>query len=43
MGLGHGLDEQAVETVKRDWKFKPGSLDGQPIDVEIQVEVSFRL
>jgi TonB family protein len=41
-GLGHGLDEKAVEAVRR-WKFHPGSKDGKPVSVELKVEVSFRL
>lgn len=41
-GRGYGLDEQAVETVRR-WKFRPGSKDGKPVSVELNVEVSFRL
>ena len=41
-GLGYGLDEKAVQAVSR-WKFKPALKDGEPIDKEIAVEVSFRL
>jgi TonB family protein len=41
-GQGHGLDEKAVEAVRR-WKFHPGSKDGKPVSVELKVEVSFRL
>jgi outer membrane biosynthesis protein TonB len=32
----------AVETV-RNWLFKPAELNGEPVAVEINVEVSFRL
>jgi TonB family protein len=41
-GLGSGLDENAVATV-RTWKFKPGTEDGNPVKSEINVEVSFHL
>ena len=40
--LGMGLDEKAVEAV-RGWKFQPGAKDGVPVDVEIGVDVTFRL
>ena len=40
--LGMGLDEQALEAV-RQWRFQPATLNGQPVAVEINVEVSFRL
>ena len=40
--LGCGLDAQAVRTVE-GWRFKPAERDGQPVPVEISVEVSFRL
>ena len=40
--LGFGLDEKAVETVSK-WRFKPATKDGNPIDMEIAVEVDFHL
>ncbi len=40
--LGKGLDEKAIEAVKI-WKFEPATKDGQPVAVQINVEVSFRL
>lgn len=40
--LGMGLDEEAIKAVKK-WKFKPSRMDGQPVAVQINVEVSFRL
>jgi TonB family protein len=40
--LGLGLDEKAIEAVSK-WRFKPASQDGQPIEMETEVEVSFRL
>ncbi len=40
--LGMGLDEKAIEAV-RQWKFEPAKKDGQPVAVQINVEVNFRL
>jgi TonB family protein len=41
-GLGYGLDEAAIETVRK-WRFRPGYKDGKAVDVYGQVEVNFRL
>lgn len=41
-GLGFGLDAKAVEAVKQ-WRFQPALKDGRPVDVQISVEVEFRL
>jgi TonB family protein len=40
--VGMGLDEKAIEAVST-WKFEPARKDGQPVAVQINVEVSFRL
>jgi TonB family protein len=40
--LGMGLDEKAIEAV-RTWKFDPAKKDGQPVAVQVNVEVNFRL
>jgi TonB family protein len=40
--LGMGLDQKAVEAVKQ-WRFEPARKDGQPVAVQINVEVNFRL
>jgi TonB family protein len=37
-----GLDEKAIEAVSR-WRFEPGLKNGQPVAVQIGVEVVFRL
>lgn len=41
-GLGYGLDAKALEAV-RQWTFQPSMKDGKPVDVQISVEVGFRL
>jgi TonB family protein len=40
--LGLGLDESAQSTVKT-WRFFPATKDGQPVAVELNVEVAFHL
>jgi TonB family protein len=40
--LDPGLDQSAINTV-RQWKFKPGQKDGNPVAVAAQIEVTFRL
>jgi len=40
--LGMGLDEKAVEAVST-WKFDPATKGGEPVAVQINVEVSFHL
>jgi len=40
--LGLGLDEKAVEAVAQ-WRFQPGTRDGQPVAMRARVRVSFRL
>jgi len=40
--LGLGLDEKAIEAV-RTWKFEPARKDGQSVNVQVNVEVKFRI
>jgi TonB family protein len=42
-GLGYGLEESAINTIATKWKFKPGTLRGVPVDVQANIEVTFRL
>ena len=42
-GLDHGLDEQAIQEISTNWRFKPGMLDGKPVDVLATIEVQFNL
>ena len=39
--LGYGLDELAVDAVKR-WTFKPARSQGKPVQAKINIEVPFR-
>ena len=41
-GLGAGLDQRAVEAVRK-WKFDPAKRLGAPVDVVVEVAVEFRL
>lgn len=41
-GIGLGLDEKAVEAVKR-WRFRPATRNGRPVPSNAVVEVFFRL
>ncbi len=40
--LGLGLDDAAIESMRR-WKFAPARHNGEPVDVELNVEVNFSL
>ncbi len=41
-GLGLGLDERAIQAVQQ-WKFRPASRGGAPVEMPVRIEVSFRL
>lgn len=40
--LGSGLDEQAISAVS-NWRFNPGTKDGEPVTVFATIEVTFHL
>lgn len=40
-GLGHGLDQRAIDAV-RQWRFSPARRLGTPVDVLVEVAVEFR-
>jgi TonB family protein len=41
--LGYGLDESAMNTIATKWKFKPGALNGAPVNVQARIDVRFQL
>jgi periplasmic protein TonB len=42
-GLGHGLDESAINTISSRWRFRPGTHKGSAVDVLANIEVRFRM
>lgn len=40
--LGMGLDQKAIEAVRK-WRFQPAMKDGQPVAVQVNIEVNFHL
>lgn len=38
----YGLDQQAIDAMKQ-WTFKPGTREGKPVAVRVQVEMTFAL
>lgn len=40
--LDDELDEQAIKAAKQ-WQFKPGSKDGQSVNVQVNIELTFTL
>ncbi len=40
-GLGHGLDERAMEAVKASWVFLPATKNGEVVETEVKFDVSF--
>lgn len=42
-GLGHGLEESAIQEISTNWRFRPGTLNGTGVDVLATIEVQFNL
>ncbi len=40
--LDDELDEQAVNAAKQ-WRFRPGTKDGEPVNVQVNIELTFTL
>jgi TonB family protein len=38
----YGLDDEAVKALKQ-WEFEPGTKDGAPVAVRVDVEMTFKL
>jgi periplasmic protein TonB len=38
----YGLDTQAVKAVKQ-WTFEPGTVDGKPVRVRVDIDITFAL
>ena len=38
----YGLDDQAINAL-RQWRFEPGTKDGKPVTVRVDVEMTFTL
>ena len=38
----YGLDAEALKAVKQ-WLFKPGTKDGKPVPVAVEIEMTFKL
>jgi TonB family protein len=41
-GLGYGLDENAAKALAQ-WRFRPGTKDGKPVNVRIEIKMNFSL
>lgn len=42
-GLGYGLEERAIQEIAANWRFRPGTVNGKPVDVRATIEVQFNL
>ncbi len=40
-GLGHGLDESAINMIQTRWRFKPGTLLNKPVDIYARIQITF--
>jgi TonB family protein len=40
--LGFGLDQNAINALKQ-WRFRPGMRNGEPVDISLNIEVNFNL
>jgi protein TonB len=40
--LDEDLDQEAIKAAKQ-WEFKPGTKDGEPVNVQVHIELTFTL
>ncbi len=40
---GYGLDEKAIEEIAENWRFRPGTLNGKPVDIHATIKVQFTI
>ena len=41
-GLGFGLDQNALVAL-RQWRFRPGTRDGEPVPMDVEIDIGFTL
>jgi TonB family protein len=41
--LGYGLDETVLNTIEKQWRFKPATYKGKPVDIQTDIETSFSI
>lgn len=41
--LGYGLEKSARKEIEKNWRFRPGTLKGEPVDVWATMEIQFNL
>jgi protein TonB len=42
-GLGYGLEQQAIKEIVTNWRFRPATYEGAPVDLLATIEVTFSL
>ena len=42
-GLGYGLEQQAIKEIVTNWRFRPATYQGSPVDLLATIEVTFSL
>ena len=41
--LGYGLEASAMKDIATRWRFEPGTRDGIPVDVYLNIKITFHL
>jgi len=42
-GPGYGLEEKTIQEIASNWRFRPATVDGKPVDLQTTLEVTFNL